>query len=160
MSNRRSSGATRSSPRPEQRPHRRRRVPFTTIVTKDYDGWYTVSELNRAGVFRLNLAMGRTVLEELIGYPPAEHEHHTDRFDYTALDRIPCIRCTASAADGSASFSHGAGALATRRCHARESRAGQHGRDPRSREPPSWIHGQHLGLTAAHRSRSGRITST
>lgn len=65
-----------------------RRIPFATIIVKDYDGWDTISELNRPGVFRLNIAVGRTVYEQLIGYPPAEHEYHADRFDYAATDKI------------------------------------------------------------------------
>lgn len=67
---------------------KRRRSPFATIVTKDYDGWDTVSELNRPGVFRLNIAVGRTAFEELVGYPPAEHDAHAERSDYATADKI------------------------------------------------------------------------
>lgn len=65
-----------------------RRLPFATIVTKDYDGFDTRSELNRPGVFRLNIAVGRRRFEELVGYPPAGHAEHRSGFDYTALDRL------------------------------------------------------------------------
>src|SRR5919201_1444819 len=34
-----------------------RRMPFATIVTKDYDGFDTASNLNRPGVFRLNIGV-------------------------------------------------------------------------------------------------------
>jgi hypothetical protein len=44
-----------------------RRMPFATIVTKDYAGFDAASELNRAGVFRLNIGVGRDALEELTG---------------------------------------------------------------------------------------------
>lgn len=65
-----------------------RRMPFATIVTQDYDGWDTASDLNRPGVFRLNIAVGRTAFEKLTGYPPGEHETRPVRLDYTALDRL------------------------------------------------------------------------
>jgi hypothetical protein len=65
-----------------------RRMPFATIVTQDYDGWDTASDLNRPGVFRLNIAVGRTAFEKLTGYPPGEHETQPVRFDYTAFDRL------------------------------------------------------------------------
>ncbi|HVV21689.1 MAG TPA: DUF6194 family protein [Pseudonocardiaceae bacterium] len=58
------------------------RMPFATIVTHDYAGFDTTSNLNRPNVFRLNIAVGRQVLDELVGYPPA------DDVDYTALDRL------------------------------------------------------------------------
>jgi hypothetical protein len=63
-----------------------RRFPFATIVTKDYEGFDNFSQLNRPGVFRLNIAVGRHRFQELIGYPPAEHAKNQPRFDYTALD--------------------------------------------------------------------------
>ena len=67
-----------------------RRMPFTTIVTKDYDGFDEASDLNRPGVFRLNISVGRTALEELIGYPAPEDaaQAETGRFDYTAFDQL------------------------------------------------------------------------
>lgn len=65
-----------------------RRMPFATIVTKDYDGFDTASNLNRPGVFRLNIAVGRTAFEELIGYPPSAHAAQPARFDYTATDQL------------------------------------------------------------------------
>lgn len=45
-----------------------RRMPFATIVTKDYAGFDTASDLNRPGVFRLNIAAGRT--DEATGDDP------------------------------------------------------------------------------------------
>lgn len=65
-----------------------RRMPFATIVIKDYDGFDTASNLNRPGVFRLNIAVGRAVFEELLGYPPAAHADQSQRHDYTAVDQI------------------------------------------------------------------------
>jgi hypothetical protein len=63
-----------------------RRMPFATIVTKDYDGFDTASDLNRPGVFRLNIGVGRAVFQELLGYPPAEH--HASVVDHTVFDRV------------------------------------------------------------------------
>jgi hypothetical protein len=65
-----------------------RRMPFATIVTKDYDGFDGSSDLNRPGVFRLNISVGRTSFEELLGYPPAAHAEQGAAFDHTALDRL------------------------------------------------------------------------
>ena len=65
-----------------------RRMPFATIVTQDYDGFDTASDLDRPGVFRLNIGVGRTAFEKLTGYPPGEHDAQPVRLDYTALDRL------------------------------------------------------------------------
>jgi hypothetical protein len=65
-----------------------RRMPFATIVIQDYDGFDTSSNLNRPGVFRLNIAVGRTSFKELVGYPPAAHAEHQSDFDHAALDRL------------------------------------------------------------------------
>ena len=46
-----------------------RRLPFATIVTKDYDGFDMASNLNRHGIYRLNLAVGRVRFGQLVGYP-------------------------------------------------------------------------------------------
>lgn len=60
------------------------RMPFATIVTKDYDGFDTASNLNRPGVFRLNIAVGRTAFEERLGHPPTPSEDA----DHTAIDTL------------------------------------------------------------------------
>jgi hypothetical protein len=73
---------------PDGEPHGVRRMPFATIVTKDYAGFDTASNLDRPGVFRLNIAVGRRAFERLVGYPPAAHADQHTRFDYTALDRL------------------------------------------------------------------------
>jgi hypothetical protein len=44
-----------------------RRMPFATIVTQDYAGFDTASNLTRPGVFRLNIAVGRAAFDELTG---------------------------------------------------------------------------------------------
>lgn len=65
-----------------------RRMPFATIVTKNYPGFDTDSNLNRPGVFRLNIAAGRTRFQELLGYPPEAQADHHAQIDYTALDQV------------------------------------------------------------------------
>src|SRR5690349_19373987 len=54
--------------------------PFATIVTKDYTDWDEKSNLNRPGVFRLNVGVGRDTFRSLFS---SKSEH-----DYTALDRL------------------------------------------------------------------------
>jgi hypothetical protein len=65
-----------------------RRQPFATIVIKDYPGFDTASDVDRPGMFRVNIAVGREVYEELLGHPPAAHTEHRVDYDYSALDRI------------------------------------------------------------------------
>jgi len=65
-----------------------RRFPFATIVIQDYDGFDTASQLNRPGVFRVNVAAGRAGFTELFGYPPAEQAGHQDSYDYAVLDQF------------------------------------------------------------------------
>jgi hypothetical protein len=67
---------------------RNQRMPFATIVVKDYPGFDTESNLDRPGVFRLNVGVGKARFTELLGYPPAEHAAHAAEHDYTAFDRL------------------------------------------------------------------------
>jgi hypothetical protein len=48
-----------------------RRMPFATIVVHDYEGFDTASDLDRPGVFRLNVAAGRAAIPESDGDPTA-----------------------------------------------------------------------------------------
>lgn len=64
------------------------RFPFTTIVTSDYPGFDELSRLDRAGVRRLNISVGRERFRELIGHAPSAHAEHHGEFDYAALDRV------------------------------------------------------------------------
>ena len=66
----------------------KRRMPFATIVTKDYPGFDTESHVDRPGVFRLNIGVGKATFTELLGYPPADHSQHATEFDYTATDTL------------------------------------------------------------------------
>ena len=57
-----------------------RRFPFATIVIKDYGDFDNASNLNREGVFRLNVGVSKRTYERLF---PNEVDH-----DFTALDRL------------------------------------------------------------------------
>ncbi|TSD60706.1 hypothetical protein FFI97_010715 [Variovorax sp. KBS0712] len=57
------------------------KFPFATIVTKDNE-FDSASKLNRPGVFRLNVGVGKETFRALFGeQPPAD-------IDHAALDRL------------------------------------------------------------------------
>ena len=62
------------------------RFLFATLVVSGYPGWDTSSQLDRDGIFRLNVAVGRAGYERLIGHPPAAHAGHSADYDYAELD--------------------------------------------------------------------------
>src|SRR5690242_7867839 len=72
---------------PDDEPEQRR-FPFATIVTKDYPGFDESSNLDRSGVYRVNVHVGRTRYEDLLGHAPADHAAHADEFDDRALDTL------------------------------------------------------------------------
>jgi hypothetical protein len=57
-----------------------RRFPFATIVTKDYGDFDNASDLDRLGVFRLNIGVSKDRYDSLFA---ADAEH-----DFTALDKL------------------------------------------------------------------------
>src|SRR4051812_39855482 len=59
-----------------------RRFPFATIVTKDYGEFDRASDLNRPGVFRLNVGVSKHTFAALFGDAKPED------FDFTALDKV------------------------------------------------------------------------
>src|SRR5690349_11671281 len=61
-----------------------RDMPFATIVVSDYPGFDEASELDRDGVFRLNVSLGREGFIERLGHPPGAPVD----VDYTALDTL------------------------------------------------------------------------
>ncbi len=65
-----------------------RKHPFATIVTKDYPGFDAASDLDRPGVYRVNVSVGRRRYQELFGHGPEAHAEHHGDYDYTAADRI------------------------------------------------------------------------
>jgi hypothetical protein len=65
-----------------------RRRPFATIVGHDLPGFDDRCRLDRPGVFRLNIELGRTAFEEQFGYPPRQYPAHEHDEDPAAPDRI------------------------------------------------------------------------
>ena len=63
-----------------------RRWPFATLVVHDYAGFDQSSRLDREGVFRVNVNVGKGRFEELVGYPPSQHAERRGDHDYTELD--------------------------------------------------------------------------
>ena len=57
-----------------------KQFPFATMVTKDYGEFDNASNLNRPGVFRLNIGLSKETYNRFVG-SGAEH-------DYTALDQV------------------------------------------------------------------------
>lgn len=64
------------------------RWPFATVVTKDYPGFDESSQLDRPGVFRVNVNVGRERFTQLIGYPPSEHKLRSPAADPATLDVV------------------------------------------------------------------------
>ena len=58
--------------------------PFATLITKDND-FDNASHLDRAGVFRLNLGIGKTSFQDLFGQ---QRDTGDQERDYAALDQI------------------------------------------------------------------------
>src|SRR6185437_4716641 len=65
-----------------------RRLPFATIVTKDYGDFDNTSNLNRPNVFRLNIGVSRDTFRALFGYAPGEDGAESANYDFAALDRL------------------------------------------------------------------------
>jgi hypothetical protein len=68
-----------------------RRFPFATMVTKDYGDFDSASNLNRPGVFRLNIGVSRETYRTLFGAEPpraAADDAGERGHDFTALDQL------------------------------------------------------------------------
>ena len=65
---------------PDRNLQDKQRFPFATIVTKDYGDFDNASNLNREGVFRLNVGVSRETFRSLFGDDGTS--------DFTALDRL------------------------------------------------------------------------
>ena len=65
-----------------------RRQPFATIVTKDYGEFDNTSQLDRPGVFRLNICVSRETFRTLFGYLPGKASAQSVSYDFAALDRL------------------------------------------------------------------------
>jgi hypothetical protein len=59
-----------------------RRFPFATIVTQDYEGFDTQSDLDRPGVFRLNVWVSKETSQRLFG------DRDESGYDFAALDTL------------------------------------------------------------------------
>src|SRR5690242_11069445 len=64
-----------------------RMMPFATIGTQDNEG-DRASNLDRPGVYRLNVGVGRETYTALFGPPPRAADATAAPFDFTAFDRI------------------------------------------------------------------------
>lgn len=64
------------------------RRPFATIVQSDVPGWDEESQLNRPGVFRLNMELGTAEFERLFGYPPSEADTRREPLGYARADVV------------------------------------------------------------------------
>jgi hypothetical protein len=65
-----------------------RRRPFATLGEHDMPGFDDDSQLDRPGVYRLNLDLGRAEFERRFGYPPAQFTDHRPSLDATTLDEV------------------------------------------------------------------------
>ncbi|MFD2764875.1 DUF6194 family protein [Micromonospora eburnea] len=65
-----------------------RRQPFATIVGHDTAGFDDDFQLDRPGVFRLSIELGREEFQRRFGYPPARFADHRASLDPTVLDEI------------------------------------------------------------------------
>lgn len=61
------------------------RMPFATLVVSNYPGFDEASDLDRDGVFRLNVGVGRERFTELLGYPPSTPP---EGIDYAVSDTL------------------------------------------------------------------------
>jgi len=65
-----------------------RRLPFATIVVKDYGDFDNASNLNRADVFRLNIGVSRDTFRALFGRQATDDGPAVSDYDFAALDRL------------------------------------------------------------------------
>ncbi len=63
-------------------------LPFATIVVKDYGDFDNLSQLDRPGVFRLNIGVSRDTFRALFGYAPGEKGSEGASYDFAALDQL------------------------------------------------------------------------
>lgn len=64
------------------------RRPFATIVEHDVPGFDEASRLDRVGVFRFNVELGRRGFEREFGFPPAELPERLPGVDAARLDTV------------------------------------------------------------------------
>ena len=54
----------------------------------DYPGFAVESQLDRPGVFRVNIAVGRARYRHLLGHLTTDHQQHHRDYDYARADVI------------------------------------------------------------------------
>jgi erythromycin esterase-like protein len=64
------------------------RMPFATIVEHDTPGFDEDSHLDRPGVFRLNIGVGREEFAREFGFPPAQLADRRANLDFAKLDNV------------------------------------------------------------------------
>jgi len=64
----------------------KQRLPFTTIVTKDYGDFDAASNLNRPGVFRLNIGVSHETFRSLFGAQPSGESD--TQYDFAVFDHL------------------------------------------------------------------------
>jgi hypothetical protein len=64
------------------------RLPFATIVTKDYGEFDNASQLDRPGVFRLNIGVRSDTFRALFGHSWSGDRASPSDHDFAALDRL------------------------------------------------------------------------
>jgi len=84
--NRRSWGGRHLDPQRNLDPAHR--LPFATIVTKDYGDFDDASHLNRPDVFRLNIGVSRDTFRALFGPAPSAESDQSTPYDFAAVDRL------------------------------------------------------------------------
>ncbi len=65
-----------------------RQMPFATIVTKDYGEFDHASQLDRPGVYRLNIGISRDTFRALFGHLPNEEDPSGTIYDYSASNTL------------------------------------------------------------------------
>jgi len=65
-----------------------KKMPFSTIVTKDYDGFDSDSNLNRGGLYRLNLEIEKDEFAKLFGFRPDQFADNRSKFDFSSQDEL------------------------------------------------------------------------
>jgi hypothetical protein len=73
---------------PDRNLEGKQQFPFATIVTKDYGEFDNASNLNRAGVFRLNIGVGPETFRSLFGSPRSAADEARPEYDFTTLDQL------------------------------------------------------------------------
>lgn len=63
-----------------------KKFPFATIVIKDYGDFDKLSDLDREGVFRLNIGVSRQTYKNLFGRPPGPVVDGD--YDFAAFDQL------------------------------------------------------------------------